>query len=110
MPTRQKAAHHRGTYHVRSRAVVAAAKADPNTRCWRCGRTLAEHPPTKTGNPPKWSAGHVHDGVPDSPLLPEVLSCNARAGAIIGNRSPKRRKGAAWRPPLPVIRRTDLTW
>ena len=74
-----KAPHHRGTYHTRSQALLAAAKADPTTRCWRCGRTLAEHPPTTRGNPPRWSAGHVVKGQPEGQLLPEVLSCNVRA-------------------------------
>jgi hypothetical protein len=108
MPSRTKAPHHKGNYHVRSRAVVAAAKADPTTVCWRCGKTLHQHPDTKTGNPPKWSAGHLRDGDPTSPLLPEVLSCNARAGAILANRSPLRRKSAAWRPTPPRV--TELTW
>jgi hypothetical protein len=74
-----KAPHHRGSYHRRSLALVAAAYRDPTTRCWRCGRTLAEHPNTTTGNPPKWSAGHVIKGQVDGQLLPEVLSCNVRA-------------------------------
>ena len=110
MPSRVKAPHHKGSYDRRSRAVVAAAKADPTTVCWRCGKTLAQHPDTKAGNPPKWSAGHVIDSHPDSPLLPEVLSCNARAGALIGNRSPKRKHGATWRPRLPDYKPTELTW
>lgn len=108
MPSKQKGPHHRGDYHVRSAQVRAAAYANPATPCWRCGRTLEQHPPTKTGNPPRWSAGHLRDGDPQSPLLPEVLSCNARAGAPIGNRSPLRRKSAAWRPQPPKV--TDLTW
>lgn len=80
-----KAPHHKGTYHRRSRALVAAANADPTTRCWRCGRTLTEHPPTKSGNPPKWSAGHLIDGQAEGPLAPEVLSCNSSAGARLSN-------------------------
>jgi hypothetical protein len=101
-----KAPHHRGTYHQRSRALVAAAYANLDTRCGRCGRRLHEHPPTRTGNPPRWSAGHINDGQINGPLRPEVLSCNSRAGAPLGNRSPKRKR--TWRPGWPT--RTDLTW
>jgi hypothetical protein len=106
--SKTKAPHHKGRYHQASRALVAAAYANPDTRCWRCDKTLAQHPNTKTGNPPRWSAGHVIDGQINGPLRPEVLSCNSRAGAVIGNRSPKRKKGATWRPRPPTI--TDLTW
>lgn len=85
-----KAAHHRGTYHVRSRAVVAAAYADPTTTCWRCGRTLGHHRRTVSGNPPRWSAGHIIDGEVDGLLLPEVLSCNSAAGGRLrGRRRPQ---------------------
>jgi hypothetical protein len=88
-----KGPHHRGRYHVRSRALVKAAYLNPLTECWRCGRTLAQHPPTKTGRPPKWSAGHVTKGQVDGLLLPEVLSCNVRA-------ENEHRKA----------KRTELTW
>jgi hypothetical protein len=73
--------HHRGAYVARARAVRAAANANPNTRCWRCGHTLDHHPNTKTGRPPRWTAGHVRDGDPTSPLLPEADVCNYAAGA-----------------------------
>ena len=106
MPSKTKAPHHRGRYHQQSRALVAAAYADPNTRCAKCGRTLAQHPPTKTGNPPRWSAGHVIDGQINGPLQPEVLSCNSRAGAALGNHQ------RAMNRPKPIYfqRRTELTW
>lgn len=81
---REKPAHYKGTYHVRSRALVKAAKANPNTRCWRCGLTLPEHDPHKTGRAAYWTAGHVRDGDPLSPLLPEASTCNYRAGAQLG--------------------------
>jgi hypothetical protein len=105
MATKQKPPHHRGSYDRRSRQVVAAAKADPTTTCWRCGKTLTQHPFTRTGNPPKWSAGHVIDSDPQSPLLPEVLSCNARAGQLISAR--KRRK---YRPQPPLVSHTTTDW
>ena len=74
-----RAAHHRGTFGRRALALVAAANADPTTRCWRCGKTLTAHGPTRTGRPPKWSAGHVNKGEVNGQLLPEVLSCNVAA-------------------------------
>lgn len=80
-----KKPHHSGTHHVRSRLVRQAAYADPDTRCGRCGRTLAEHPNTKTGKPPSWQAGHVIDGLVDGPLRPEADVCNTAAGARRGN-------------------------
>jgi hypothetical protein len=78
-----KGAHHRGTYHMASMRVRAMAYANPNTRCWRCQRTLAEIRRTK----PKaiWTAGHILDGVPESPLLAECSPCNYGAGARLGN-------------------------
>lgn len=90
-----KPAHYRGSYHVRSRRVRQAAYANPNTQCWRCGKTLAEH---KRGD--RWQAGHLHDGQPGGPLLPEARSCNAAAGARLTNAQRKRRKPT----------RTPLTW
>lgn len=81
-----KPAHYQGSYHVRSRQVRLAAYANPLTACWRCGLTLRQHRPHKNGKPPRWTAGHVRDGDPSSPLLPEASTCNFRAGAIAGNR------------------------
>lgn len=89
-----KPAHYQGSYHVRSRLVREAAYADPSTRCWRCGRTLDQHPPHKTGAPPRWTAGHVRDGDPTSPLLPEASTCNKTAGARYGNRLRGARRAA----------------
>jgi hypothetical protein len=74
-----------GTYTVQAKAVRAKAYADPRTVC-PCGRTLAQHPPTRSGNPATWSADHVRPGDPTSPLRPMVLGCNASAGAAHGNR------------------------
>lgn len=78
-------AHHRSPAYARqSRLVRAAANADPATRCWRCGRTLPEHPSHKTGAPPRWTAGHVNDGQLDGPLAAEASTCNYTAGARLG--------------------------
>lgn len=90
-----KAPHHRGTYHVTAAKVRANANANPDTKCWRCGRTLAQHPPHKNGKPAKWTAGHRVDGQVGGPLAPEASTCNYSAGATTGN---QRRGG------------TDLTW
>jgi hypothetical protein len=97
---KQKPAHHRGTYHVRSRALVAAAYADPSTRCWRCGNTLDQCEPHRNGKPARWTAGHLIDGLQDGPMAPECSPCNSQAGARLGNRimRAKRRQ------------RTNLTW
>jgi len=79
----------RGHYDARYRSdaakVRASANRDPLTRCWRCGLTLAEHAAHKTGRPPTWDAGHIHDGVPGSPLMPEASTCNRTAGAHLGH-------------------------
>lgn len=77
--------HYSGPYQVRARAVRRAANANPHTRCWRCGRTLAEHPPHRNGQRPRWQAGHVIDSDPTSPLAPEASTCNTSAGATYGN-------------------------
>lgn len=79
MPAKNRQ-HYTGSYAARAKAVRAAAYADPNTQCWRCGRTLKAHGPTV-----KWDAGHIRDGDPTSPLAPEASSCNRSAGATAGN-------------------------
>jgi hypothetical protein len=77
--------HHQGDYSRRARLVRQAANANPLTKCWRCGRTLSQHPPHHTGKPPTWQAGHVIDHDPASPLAPEASTCNTSAGATYGN-------------------------
>ncbi|GGL27594.1 hypothetical protein H9L10_03595 [Phycicoccus endophyticus] len=92
--TKPKAAHHRGNFHVRARHIRDTANADPTTTCWRCGHTLAEHPPHKNGKPATWTAGHIIDGDPTSPLAPEASTCNYSAGATTGNQ--RRATGYTW--------------
>jgi hypothetical protein len=75
-----KPSHYRGRYHVQARKLRAQAAANPNTVCWRCGRTLQEHPRHRNGRPPYWTAGHLVDGMRDGALLPEVSVCNYAAG------------------------------
>ena len=76
----------RGDYQRRARAIKLTAHSDPTTRCGLCGRTLDQHPHTKTGNPPTWTADHIRPGDETSPLQAAVWSCNSSAGASMGNR------------------------
>lgn len=98
MPAKVKGAHHRGSYQYLARRVVAAANANPDTRCWRDGLTLAEHPPHKSGRPAYWQAGHIVDGQVGGPLAPEASVCNLSEGAKYGNRlrKPKPWTSQAW--------------
>ena len=86
-----KAPHHRHRYHVTSRAVTAAAHADPTTRCWKCHRTIAQVRETKPRA--TWCSGHVTPGQVNGPMLPECTECSGREGATMTN-----------------SKRTDLTW
>lgn len=98
-----KAPHHRGTYHVRAAKLRAAAYANPNTRCWRCGLTLEQI--RKLRPRIKWQAGHVIAGQVDGTLLPECSWCNAKHGQALSAASRRARRHA----PQPA-RVTDLTW
>lgn len=71
-------------YRRRGDAIIAAANRNPNAKCWRCGRTLAQHPPHRDGAPAKWTRGHVIDGDPRSPLAAEASTCNYSAGGRSG--------------------------
>jgi len=75
-----------GDYKRRAKAICDAARANPWTKCWRCGRTLDEHPAHKNGKRPWWTAGHVVDGSALSPLLPEASVCNFSAGGVLPHR------------------------
>lgn len=108
MPSKTKGPHHKGTFHQESARIRAAAYADPTTRCWRCGRTLEQVRKVKPHA--KWTAGHLIDSTPGAPLAAECSPCNYSHGAALGNRSPLRKRAATWRPRLPDVRRTDLTW
>ena len=70
--------HYTRDYQRRARNVREAANADPSTTCWRCGC------PARAGDP--WQAGHTRDGDSTGSLWPEHRSCNAAAGARMGNR------------------------
>jgi hypothetical protein len=75
--------HYQGDYKARAKQVRDAANADPTTRCWRCNQTAGT-----PANP--WTAGHLIDGDPQSPLAPECRRCNTSAGARLGNARRKR--------------------
>lgn len=59
--------HYKGSYQARARKVRKLGE-EGRALCWLCGR----------GNVPgvKWSAEHVIEGDPASPLLPTHLPCN----------------------------------
>lgn len=78
-------AHYLGTYKRDARRVRLLATIRPSTRCWRCGLTLAEHPPHRNGRPAFWTAGHTVDGDNSAPILPEASTCNFSKGATAGN-------------------------
>ncbi len=83
---------HDWSYQVRAKKIRDAAYADPSTRCWRCGRTLAE---VQAANPDRrivWHAGHVVTGDRYSPLLAEDSLCNLRDAQLT---SMHRRKGSS---------------
>ncbi len=81
MPGKNRA-HYKGSYARRAKLVRDRANADPSTRCWRCGEL------GRPGDP--WQAGHVRDGEADSPLRPEHMSCNIKAGRRL--REPRSRR------------------
>lgn len=70
--------HYHGDYQRRATQVRESANRDPDTVCRRCGQ------PARPGDP--WTAGHVIDSDPASPLAPEHRSCNSRAGASYGQK------------------------
>jgi hypothetical protein len=84
MPGRRRT-HYGGNYAVRAKAVTDAAKANPFTTCWRCGRTLAEARALAPGKRVFWTAGHTIDGDPFCPLLAECSPCNFRAGQALAS-------------------------
>lgn len=82
MPAKSRSKY-AGTYQTRARLIRDRANADPSTRCWRTGLTLAEGR-AKWGAHIKWQAGHV-DGYTDL-LAAELSHPNQSFGAAVGNR------------------------
>lgn len=66
----------------RNAAVVAAANANPDTRCTICGKTLAEAQAAGMAHP-EWDYGHAEPGIPAGA---QHASCNRSHGAAKGNR------------------------
>lgn len=97
---------HQGAHQRKAAAVCAAAYADANTRCWRCGHTLAEIRSRK----PKaiWTGGHLIDSDPDSPYLAECSPCNFGNGAAMGNR--RRGRKHPHPPYYPPHMNTSRQW
>lgn len=77
---------HGGTYQVQARHVRAAANANPDTRCARCGLTLTEGIARYGQAGGRWEAGHKVDSQVNGALQPEHATCNRSAGAAYGNR------------------------
>jgi len=75
-----KPPHHAGDFDTTAAHVRAQANADPNTTCWRCGNTLDQCRPHRDGTPARWTAGHLRDDDPTSPILAECSPCNYRHG------------------------------
>lgn len=73
--------HYEGDYKVRARALRNAAYADPSTRCFRCGLTLAEYKAQHPRRKADWHADHVVPGSRLSALVPSHASCNTQEGA-----------------------------
>ena len=90
-----KPPHHSGTYHVQARRIREQANANPDTRCWRCGKTMAEIRATKPQA--KWTAGHLIAGQANGPMLPECSPCNYGYGnGRRGHSTTTTRTSASW--------------
>lgn len=107
MPAKKRS-HYRGDYELRARRVVAAAYADPATRCRRCGRTLAEVQSAFPSRKVRWDAGHTVDGNSSFPLAAECSPCNRGAGARMGNAARSGRTVPLALPPLGANRDVTL--
>lgn len=64
--------HYHGGYQQAAAHLREQAAADPATRCAICGH------PAKPGDP--WTAHHILEGNPASPLAAAHASCNYRHG------------------------------
>lgn len=97
--SRTKQPWHTGAYQRLATLVTDRANADPTTRCWRCGLTLAQHEPHANGKPATWTAGHKRDGEiihTIDQLGPEASTCNYRWGAAHGNGQRKQGTTHTW--------------
>ncbi|MEZ5409572.1 MAG: hypothetical protein R2761_16200 [Acidimicrobiales bacterium] len=71
---------HDWSHQLRAKPVRQRAYADPSTRCWRCGLTLAEVRLANPGRRIEWHAGHT-EPTRYAPLLAECSLCNWRNAA-----------------------------
>lgn len=92
----RRAAHHGREHEVRAKRVCEAAYANPATRCWRCGLTLAEVRAKFPKRRVTWDAGHTIDGDRFCPLLAECSPCNRAAGELL-SRTRRRSSGGTGR-------------
>lgn len=83
--------HYQGDYQTRRKRLLATITQ--HSICWRCGRTLDAHPAHRNGRRPYWTAGHVRDSDPSSPLALEASTCNYAAGGRLKAERAKRRNG-----------------
>ena len=60
-------------------AILPAARADPNTRCWRCGQTMIDR--RQTHPRAIWHTGHL----PAGGWAAECSPCNTADGARTRN-------------------------
>lgn len=70
---------HDWSHQLRAGPIRQRAYADPSTRCWRCGLTLAQVQAANPGRKVVWHAGHT--GGRHDPLLAECSLCNWRNAA-----------------------------
>lgn len=103
--------HQHPTHRRIAPLVTRAANANPHATCWRCGHPLDQHPPHKTGRPPRWTAGHLdHDATPDQRwrfahhpnviriqhLASEASTCNYTAGTTKLNKLKANPRSRHW--------------
>jgi len=89
-----------GTAHQKRRALEAKKVEAGVAYCWRCRGWI------RPGS--AWHLGHV-DGDKSSYMGPEHARCSLRSGALIGNRSPKRR-GGRWGAAVQQVRERADWW
>jgi hypothetical protein len=92
---------HAGSFERWSATLRADATANPTTRCWRCGRTQAQHQrpwhaghiPTRTTLHPWVRVYHTNE---NARLAAECEPCNTSDGATTGNKQRQRRHSRQW--------------
>jgi hypothetical protein len=93
MPANTRA-HYRGNYPRQAAHVRAAAYLNADTRCTKCGLTLAEGIARYGRQRARWDAGHLNDAEVNGVLVPQHATCNRSDGATKGNM--RRGSGYTW--------------